>query len=231
MSEHTTLPSLTQFQFYGINEYIEDLVAQINTPLLHHLRIKLFSKPHFDISQLNQFVGRVDIFKVLRQVMLEFDSYSNAAQFSLSEDPVDGMTLVLPISCIELDFQLLFLEALSCSSSSLLQLSSLERLDILIGFAKHGLWDYDTEIIPWLKLLQPFTAVKDLYLHNRFVLHLAHTLQELTGERATEVLPTLQHISMKDYEQPGDAYVQEAIRLFITAQQLSGHSVTVHNWE
>jgi len=226
-----TLPSLTQFRFYGVNEYIEDLVAQIDTPLLHHLSISLFGEPLFDISQLNQFVGRVEDFKVLRRAILDYDSYSNAAHFSLSEDPVNGMTLVLPISGTELEFQVPFLEALSSSSSSPLRLSSLERLDILIGYPETGRWEYYTENTPWVELLQPFTAVKDLYLDNRSVPHLSHTLQELTMERATEVLPALQRIFVQGYEQPGDTNAQETIRSFITARQLSGHPVTVHNWE
>ena len=226
-----TLPCLTQFQFYGVNDYIEDLVAQMNIPLLHHLSITLFGEPLFDISQLNQFISRVEKFKVLRRALLEFDSFSNAAQFSLSEDPIDGTTLVLPISYTELEFQLPFLEALSGSSSSPLQLSSLERLDILIEYTEPDSWDYDAENIPWLELLQPFTAVKDLYLDNRYVLDLAHTLHELTGEGTTEVLPALQRIFVQEYEQSGDTNAQAAIGLFIAARQLSGQPVTIHNWE
>lgn len=42
----------------------------------------------------------------------------------------------------------------------------------------------------WLELLQPFVAVKDLYLTKEFTLHIAHALQELVGERVMEVLPT-----------------------------------------
>jgi len=226
-----TLPCLTQIQFYGIKKYIEDLVAQIDIPLLHHLSISLFGKPLFDISQLNQFVGQVEDFKILRRALLDYDSFPNAAHFELAEDPDNGMTLVLPISMTELEFQLLFLEALSSSSSSPLQLSSMERLDIVIGYPEMDGWKYDMESTPWLELLQPFTAVQDLYLDNRSVPHLSHTLQELTRERATEVLPALQRIFMQDYERPRDANAQETIQSFVAARQLSGHPVTVHNWE
>jgi len=206
-------------------------VAQIDIPLLHHLSISLFGKPLFDISQLNQFVGQVEDFKILRQALLDYDSFPNAAHFELAEDPDNGMTLVLPISMTELEFHLPFLEALSSSSSSPLQLSSLERLDIVIGYPEMDGWEYVTEDTPWLELLRPFTALKDLYLHNRSVPHLSHTLQELTGERAMEVLLALQRIFLQDYERPGNANAQETIRSFIAAQQLSGHPVTVHNWE
>jgi len=141
----TTLPCLTQFRFYGVKKYIEDLVAQIDIPLLHHLSISLFSKPLFDISQLNQFVGWVEDFKMLCQALLDYDGFPNAAHFELAEDPDNGMTLVLPISMTELEFQLPFLEALSSSSSSPLQLSLLERLDIVIGYPEMDGWEYVTE--------------------------------------------------------------------------------------
>ena len=39
--------------------------------------------------------------------------------------------------------------------------------------------------IGWLELLEPFTAVKNLYLTNEFASSFAHALQGLTGERAT----------------------------------------------
>jgi len=37
----------------------------------------------------------------------------------------------------------------------------------------------------WLELLQPFIAVKGLYLFGELALPVAQALQELAGERAT----------------------------------------------
>ena len=226
----TTLPSLTQFDFYGDNEYMEALVAQINTPLLRHLCIKLFGEALFEASQLNQFVDRAAKLKA-RRALLEFYDYSDVARFSLSEDLVDGTTLVLPISCTaNLNFQLPFLDALSRSSPSPLRYSSLERLDILIVYAE-PLWGYDMDSTPWLELLRPFTAVKDLYLDNRSLQQLTPTFQELAKEGAADVLPALRRFFVQNYEQSRDASAQGAFVSFIAARQLSGHPITVHNWE
>ena len=225
----TTLPSLTQFDFYGDNEYMEALVAQINTPLLRHLSIKMFGEALFEASQLNQFVVRAEKLKA-RRALLEFSDYSDVARFSLSEDPVDGTSLVLPISCTaNLNFQLPFLDALSRSFPSPLRCTSLERLDILIVYAE-PLWGYDMDDTPWMVLLQPFTAVKDLYLDNRSVRQLAPTFQELAKEGAAVVLPALRRIFVQGYEQSRDANAQGAIGSFIAARQLSGRPITVHNW-
>ena len=226
-STRATLPSLTQFQFDGDNEYFEDLVAQINIPLLHHLEIIFFDKAFFETSQLNQFVGRTEDFNIPRRTLLDFDTYSDEARFSLSNDPVEGTTLVFPTSkTTEIDFQLRFLHILSRSSPSPLQLSSLGKLEILMGYT-----DYASDDIPWLELLHPFTAVTDLYLGSRAELHLARTLQELTEDTAADVLPALQRIFVDDCEQSGNADAQGAIGSFIAARQSSGHPVTVHNWE
>jgi hypothetical protein len=216
--------------FYGPNKYIENLVAQINIPLLDHLEITLFDEMLFETSQLNQFVGRAEKFKVPSRALLEFDSSYDAARFSLSEDPVHGPTLVLPISCdAYLDFQLPFLFALSSLSSSPLRHSSLERLDIFTKYTPIS--GYDTDDITWLELLHPFTAVKDLYLDNRSVLHLRPMLQKLTEERATYVLPALRRIFVQYYGQPENAKAEGAIESFIAARQFYGHPVAVHNWE
>jgi hypothetical protein len=209
---------------------MEALVAQINTPLLHHLTIKLFGEALFETSQLNQFVDRAEKLKA-RRALLAFDNYSNDALFSLSEDPVNGTTLKFPMSCTaNLDFQPLFLLTLSSLFPSPLQYSLLERLNILILYAEPP-WGYDMYNTPWLGLLQPFTAMKDMYLDNSSVWQLTRTLQELAKEGAADILPALRHIFVQGYEQPGDANVQGAIGLFIAARQLSGHPVTVHNWE
>jgi len=53
----------------------------------------------------------------------------------------------------------------------------------------------------------------------------APALQELTGERATEVLPAVQNFVL--YTHSGRP-VKEAIEEFIAARQLCGHPVTVH---
>jgi hypothetical protein len=43
------LPALTDFDFHGVSEYFEDLVAQIDAPLLHAARIKFFNQLAYGI--------------------------------------------------------------------------------------------------------------------------------------------------------------------------------------
>src|SRR5712671_7775186 len=46
-----SLPSLTSLRFQGVSEYLEDLVAQIDIPLLDQLSVTFFNQLIFDISQ------------------------------------------------------------------------------------------------------------------------------------------------------------------------------------
>ena len=218
------LPALTRFSFEGANEYI-DLVARINAPLLRHIRITFFDRPLFEISQLSQFIDRLEIFKMPHRAVVDFDCLCTDAKFSLVEDTAYGSTVMFPVSCATLEWQLPLMTALFGSSSSPFWLSSSEGLDIR---ATDEDLDENTDV-QWLKMLQPFTAVKELRIDTHAALHLARTLQELAGQRAAEVLPTLQDVFIREYHLLGAA--QEAMRPFIAARQLSGHPVTVHRWD
>jgi hypothetical protein len=80
----------------------------------------------------------------------------------------------------------------------------------------------------WLRLLLPFTAVKNLYLSKEFEPNIAASLQELVGGRITEVLPSLQNIFVEELEPWGP--FQENNGQFVTARQLSGHPVVISIW-
>ena len=226
------LPALTRFVFHGVSEYIEDFVARINAPLLSHVRINIafFNQLLFDVSHLSRFIGRVEIFKALRQSQVQFDDGFTFVKLSPFEDTVVGSTrtLMFYIKCTPSEWQLSSLAQVCCSSLSPLQ-RSLETLDIAHSYTPLGHWHDDMENTQWLELLQPFIAVKDLYLFGELALLVAQALQGLTGERATEALPALRGIYIQPHHAPGA--VREALEPFIAARQLSGHPVVVHHTE
>ena len=77
----------------------------------------------------------------------------------------------------------------------------------------------------WLRLLRPFTYVKNLYVSKEFVPSIVPALQELIGYRTTEVLPILQNIFFEGLQPPDP--VQEGIGHFVAARQLIRRPVTV----
>jgi len=81
----------------------------------------------------------------------------------------------------------------------------------------------------WLQLLRPFAAAKNLYLSKESAPGIATALQELVGERITEVLPSLRNIFVKGLEPSGP--FQKNIGQFVAARQLSDHPITVSVWD
>ena len=69
----------------------------------------------------------------------------------------------------------------------------------------------------WLELFGPFLAVKNLHVYGKLRPLVAWALQELTGERATEVLPTLCRIFFKGPSLSGSIW--EDIQPFIIGRQ------------
>jgi hypothetical protein len=105
-------------------------------------------------------------------------------------------------------------------------ISAVERLDILENAHAELRWLDYIESSQWLDLLRPFTTVKDLYITRKIAPHVAHALQELVGERVTEVLPALQTLILEEPEA-----VQETMGPFIAARQLASHPIAISRWE
>ena len=214
-------PVLAEFWFEGVGEYLEDLVARIDTPLLDNFTITFSCLPIFDTPQLNQFIIRTSKFKT-----------HNEARVVLADDDIqvklpqsDG-ALCLRILCDRQDLQLSYLVQVCSSFFPQAFMTAVEHLYILRD--TFWCWTEDIENNRWLELFYPFTAVKVLYISREFVPHVTLALQELVGERVTEVLPVLQGLFLEDTPPPG---VQEAIGRFIASRQLVGRPIAVFRWK
>jgi hypothetical protein len=86
-------------------------------------------------------------------------------------------------------------------------------------------WQGNVENALWLRLLHPFTSVKNLYLSEEIARRIVPALQDLVGERATEVLPTLQNIFLEEGQRSGP--VQEGIQQVVAVRQAAGHPIAV----
>jgi len=74
-------------------------------------------------------------------------------------------------------------------------------------------------------MLRHFIFVKNLYVSEEFVPSIVSALQELIGDRTTEVLPILQNVFFEGL-QPSEP-VQEGIGKFVAARQLIGQPISV----
>jgi hypothetical protein len=90
-------------------------------------------------------------------------------------------------------------------------------------------WPDDVGNTLWLELLHSFAAVKNLYLCEKIARRIAPALQELVGAITTEVLPTLENIFLEGLQPSGP--LQEGIKKFVAARQLTGHPAAVSRWD
>jgi len=223
------LPALTMFWFKGESEYLEDIVSRLEAPLLSHTEITFFNQLIFDTPLLRHFISRTSTFREAYRAVILCREDAVIFRLYLQNGTDKEARVLLSISCSPLDWQISSL-AQVCSTS-FPPLPALERLDIRIEKGQDSLleWQDDMEDTQWLDLLLPFTSVKELRLCKDSVAFIAPSLQGLSGERITEVLPALENLFLRRPQPSGP--VKEAIGKFIAARQLSGCPVTVHHLE
>ena len=223
-STRSVLPLLTYFEFRGVSEYLEDLVARIDAPRLNSLYITLFNDIVFDTPQLIQFISRTPTLRALKNAHITLQN--RRASLDVSSQSSGDVKVNMGILCQGLDWQLSSLEQVC--TSCLPPFSMLEDLYIYEDLYFQPDWKDDIENGLWLQLLHPFTAVKNLYLSEQFARRIGPALQALAEGGTTEVLPALQNIFLEGLESPGS--VQEGIGMFVAAQQVAGRPIAVSSW-
>jgi hypothetical protein len=215
----SVLPALTHFWFKGVSEYLEVVVARIDVPQLNKLYITLFNEIVFDTPQVIQFISCTPIWKLLGKARITFGD--DAAKVRLtSQTSGKGEELEVRIPCRELDWQVSSMEQV-CTSCLPLH-PGLEDLYVHDNLRWRELedWKDNIENALWLELLHTFTSVKNLYLSEYLARRIVPALQELVGERATEVLPNLQNIFLT-------GFAQEGIQQVVAVRQAAGHPIAV----
>ncbi|KAI0264790.1 hypothetical protein BGY98DRAFT_1103332 [Russula aff. rugulosa BPL654] len=201
----TLLPALAVFQFYGVSEYLEDLVVRIDTPQLDKLKISLFHQFIPDTSQLVLFINRLPKLKAHIEIHVHF-----------YESGRSGVYVKLGRFLIK-DWE------------SYMKSATVEHLYICDEYDSS--WrDIQGESNRWLELLRPFTSVKSLYLSHVIVRCIVPALRELVGEKVAEVLPAMKTLFLPDFDLLGPASVPEAIRSFVSGRQFFGRPVAVSHW-
>ena len=221
--ERFVLPVLTEFGFKGVSEYLEDLVVRIDAPLLKNLDITFFNQTLFYTPQLVQFLSRTSALKASEKARVHFGV--DSATIKLSSRASDH-SVTVKILCENSNRQVSSLERVC--TSCLPPLSTLEDLFIHVSPYWRSDWPDNIEVSLWLELLQPFTAVKNLYLSKEVQSCIMPSLQEFGRERTAEVLPTLQSIFLEGLERSGP--VQKAIQQYASTRQAS-RPIAFSRWD
>jgi hypothetical protein len=208
--------------FHGVSEYLEDLVARIDAPLLGCIQITFFNQLIFDIPQLALFMRRTTKFEAFDTALMHF-SFDGAQVGSYLPTQTSPESSWLRISTNKLDCQLL-----SLAQVFTFFFPSIDMVKELCVCGLRNLpsqWEDDDEIMLWVEIFQKCTAVKGLTVFRDFSLSIALALQELVGEIVIEVLPALETVFFHDLPVQQSGLVKEAIGRFVDARELSGHPV------
>ena len=220
----SVLPALTKFLFKGENDYLEELVARIDSPRLRELEATFFNDIDFNTPELIRFVSHSSTLKAPILAYIFFDSRTASVKLQMTIFEY----FKVKILCREPGWQLSSLAQICTTSLPLLTTTENIFIDESIIYS-HFDWNHGIENIEWLELLLPFTAVKNLYLSKQFASRIAPALQEMTRGGTTEVLSTLQNLYLEGFL--GSRSVQEGIKSFISARQLTNHPVVISDWD
>ena len=220
----TFLPVLKRFSFTGSSQYVEDLVAWIDAPLLERLAINLFDELVFDTPQLVPLISRTPMFEAPVEAHVFFNDGGDGRVILPSSKRIIGTEAVtVHVGCRELELD----RPLSCLAqicSSLPSLSTVEYLYISEDGEAPLHWQDNIENTRWWDLLRPFTAVKNLYLSKEFAPRIAPALRELFRENTEGVLPKLQNIFLETF-QPSEP------SQFVSERHVDGHPIAVAHWD
>ena len=183
------LPTLTHFNFRGPSDYLEELLARIDAPFLHHVDITFFNQLIFQVPHLSHFIDRMEMLKSAKVAEME-SSFGSGVSIKLDQGGAGatqgtvGHPLSLCISCGVLDWQISSMAEI-CSQTSVF--SRVERLDVRADYLRLG-YRWKDESIPWVEVFRSFTSVETLSISGELCQHVAHALEVVV---ASEVLPEL----------------------------------------
>jgi hypothetical protein len=213
------LPVLTSLRLNVHRGYLEHLISPIDTPLLDNLDVILYD-PRLNTPQLARFVDRTPKLKALREARLYFDRSNIFISFPWSH----RRGLHLRISRTRSDLSVIVQLCTSPFLRTLIPMT--KQLYILDTGMPSSFWLNNVRSSQWLDLLRLFTTVEDLYLSREFSPHIVPTLLQITGERMTGVLPSLQNLFLERPSSPGPIDSVEAIE----QSDLSDRPITVSQW-
>ena len=186
-----TLPTLRRLIFRGMDTYLDNLVAQINTPLLERLTLTLHFDLTFTLVNLAEFIHRTEGFELL-VAQVNFNENGVSIDAGYNEQQGTGKpSLHVKVNCEPVDWQI-DSAAQVCSALGKV-LSTVQELsvDLRVGMASD--WESTLDDAMWHELLLPYIGVKKLHVGSPLTLELS---QALESDVRGLVLPELQELEV-----------------------------------
>ena len=186
-----TLPTMRRLTFRGVSVYLDNLIAQINTPLLERLNLTLFSEIDFTLVNLTEFIHRTEGFEcLLARIIFKEDGASIAAQ---NYEQRVTRKLNLRVKCEPLDWQIDSATQVCNALGNVL--SAVEELTLQLNGMPLD-WEDELDSMQWHELLLPFVGVKKLYIGSSLTLELSLSLESVAGMLVLDLLPELEELEV-----------------------------------
>jgi hypothetical protein len=195
---------------------LDQVLAHIEAPHLNDVSIAFMDPPILAISRLSPCIGPTETIKAFDQAWIQFWGSSFKVALSSRNGTISRKEITLSLRWMDSAWKVETLAYPVLLHPPILYLDQ----DIKSETKNVG-------ITSWLDLLHVFTTVKRLNLSMGLALCIGPALQELVGERATEVLPVLQTIVIAKRKTFEAEVIREVMGKFVAAREASGHPVTV----
>jgi len=218
------LPTLTRFRFLGTRKYLEEFVAQTETPQLSHLSIKYPSiRDVVQVPHTFEFISRTEHLKLaeFRRARVHFGGPDAHISLDHSQAERHPCYLDLRIQCGRLYRQIPTMIRLLTRLESSHIISNVRHLSVAT-FDEEPLRG-NTDPAEWLVFLRSFTAVETLETCDRLA-GLLVTVLEVSTDMVAATLPALQSLNLE-----GQPLTSGALKKFVAARQLSGRPIIVDN--
>lgn len=180
------LPSLTVFHYRGYSEYLENFLAQIDTPRVDSVKIEYHEhlRPRErQVLQLSRFVHRTEKlkFNLIKRARILFN-YDFSLQLAFPQR--DWLQTKFSLTCLDM-----------ITPESV---NTLGQLSATFSNVNHlSIYGYTEYLVEWLSFLRQFPAVKVLILSGRVTVHIVSVLAD-AARSGTDLFPALHHISFVD---------------------------------
>lgn len=235
------LPALSEFHYRGCSEYLEDFLAQVDTPQLNHIRIG-YVVHDIQALQLSRFIERTENLKLDKFTRAKVIFHHDKSYFELGCPQRKCSQAHLSL---EFCYQEYLYVQVPCMADALGQLAAVfPDVDDLSTHGDHVMGLEEMGITQWLPFFHRFPAVQALRLSGGVKTSIVSALEETTRETVTDhVFPVLRLIWLVEdgvededeveveVEDEEDWNPVGSIGRFLSLRHLAGRPVTVVNTE
>ena len=222
LPRRTILPALTNFHYKGYSEYLEDILAQLDTPQLDNCEIEYFVHL-IQAHQLTHFIDRTEGLnhRQFKRAEVTFFSLAHRAQINCSEGKYPQLSLDI-VEQSGLGIQV------ECFADMLGQVVAMFPNVDQLSVHEDSVDPTSMESAEWIPFFCLFHAVEALHLSGGVTAYIVSALEDIGEEMVTDVFPALHLIWLdedKKYHEPLKPV--GSIERFLSLRQLSGLPVTI----